>query len=481
MKRTRQVSLILFGVIVAAIAGCNVTPKVTPPPAKSAQAEIPTDVGDETGMRQLLAFTPTGSMGNPALGRLLFNNPVDLLNRRTLRTNGRSCATCHIAGDAFGLSQQTAFNASAQSPLIREVMADADPDVDPHSPEGQILKRIMLDQLREVGLIRIVLRNPNYDPAYGDAEENPEFLRTWRAVPTVFNSALGINEIHTNTRGERLDLFTMWDGREPSLERQAGSATIGHAQAKLVGRPNATNDEIRAFLDRTITKDIAAFEKQVLSEPRVLARLNWQRPQENLALRGTPFEGAPVFDEATVKEKFFKTVNLKTDAEKRGLKLFTGTPDKPACITCHNMPETLAGGVKLFEDDDVNQENSQERLHAPSPEMKRILEDFGFKFSEGGRVQHLPEQKARLKKDDGSWVVVKLQDFGLAGITGRFEDRNEFKTSQLRGLKDKNRFFHDNHDLTFKDVIEHYEDVLPDVFDFNDQEINDLVEFLKAL
>ncbi|MFN3432207.1 MAG: hypothetical protein ACK46X_19940, partial [Candidatus Sericytochromatia bacterium] len=464
MHRTRLLPAVLAGALLAAVAGCATTgsqPSATTPQTGQGPSQSAANPHMGTSF-SLLAFTATGSMGNPYNGQLLFNNPVSKAFPGHLKTNGRSCASCHISGDAFGLSAKTANGRPASDPLIAALLADGDPDVDFMTPEGEKLEKIMLDQLRKLGLIRIVLPNPNFDTYQPKSYDNPEFIRTFRSVPTVFNAALGQIETFETSSGGTFKAFTMWDGREISLERQAGSATIGHAQAKLINNPGASPDAIRAFLDgKKITNDIAAFEKKFLSMPQSLATIGWELPVRNTALDGTIFEGAPKFYPATVKDKFFKTVNLTTEAQKRGMRVFTGTPQKPACIVCHNMPETLAGGTELFTDARVAQENTQPRLDAPDGYLRDIMEDFGFKFLGDGTVQQLPVQKLRLKKDGGGYETVYTQDPGLAGQTGMLKDLHKFKTSQLRGIKNANRFFHDNHERELSGVIHHYMEQFP--------------------
>lgn len=505
MPRTHHVALLAACLAVATAVGCSTAPdKPTPPvaaaPAAADEAAMPLDD------RHIMAFTKTGTIGDPLAGRALFNNSVARLNPWEFKNNARNCASCHILADGLGLGRQTAYNASPTSPLIAAVLADGDPDVDFSTPRGQQLKRVMLDQLREVGLIRIVLPNPNFDAAEGENPENPKFIRTWRSVPTLFNAALGFIEDEPKSQGGFLNAFVMWDGRESSLEHQAASATLGHAQTKLQEGPV----DPRQAVNSPTGLDIARFEKEAFSLPRSLAKLAWKRPKVDHYFDGTKWEGAPVFSMETVQQQFFGSVKLTTDAQKRGMKLFVQHGGKPACITCHNMPHSLAGGTRLFADARIARENRQIRLHAPDAATRALLESFGFELeghdevpfvdpitgevdlpatnasfghdlADAHLMQKLPKQKLRLKKDDGTYKVVETQDPGLAGQTGMLRDFGKFKITQLRGIKGFTRFFHDNHDtLDLEAVVEHYESVLPNL-DFNAQERHDLVEFLEAL
>jgi cytochrome c peroxidase len=309
----------------------------------------------------------------------------------------------------------------------------------------------------------------------------------------VLNAALGIEEDHTTSHGDIFGAFTMWDGREPTLDHQATDATMGHAQTLLRMPKNADAAKLRAGVANHTGSDIARFEKDMLSLPRQLAKMKWQRPQIDHQWDGTPFEGAPVFDMATVQKTFFSTVKLTTEAQKRGMKLFVQNKGKPACITCHNLPETLAGGTRLFASADIAEENSISRLHKADGEMRPLLLEMGFKLDDDSAItdahsgndmlqrQSLPKFKMRLKDQYGGWHVVETPDPGLAGQTGRYEDLHKFKVAQLRGIKTFKRFFHENHDtLNLMAVVQHYDNVLESL-EFKPQEQADVVEFLKAL
>jgi cytochrome c peroxidase len=483
MNQPRIRSWALLCAVSAAIVGCTDAPKPTAPASALDDAQAVQAANPHMGHAySLLAFTATGSKGNPFTGSQLFFNPVANFYPTQLQGNGRSCATCHVAGDGFTLAAKTAKALPDTAPLISEVLADLDPDItDP--AEIAKMKLVMLDQLRNVGLIRVVLNNPNYDPQRGNQYDNPKFLRHWRSVPTAFNSALGPIESFDTASGGTFKAFTMWDGREISLETQAGSATIGHAQTVLTNNPTG---DVRAFLDgKRVTKDIAAFEKKQLSQPQSLASIAWRKPVRNKQLDGTIFEGAPEFSPATVRQRFFRTVNFTNQQQLRGMQVFTGTPQKPACIVCHNMPETLAGGTELFRSDNITEENTQPRLAPPDPYTKQIMEQMGFTFftdpEDGELRQSLPKQTMRLKKHDGSWVSVTEPDFGLAGQTGKYEDLHQYKVSQMRGIKNFNRFFHDNHERDIDGMIRHYENDFPELFNFTNQQREDLKAFIRAL
>lgn len=84
------------------------------------------------------------------------NGPIDESNPffQSLGTNGRSCATCHIAGNGFGLSAQQAqalFRATrGRDPLFAAVDGGNCPTATQGDPEAHSL-------LLKNGLIRVAL------------------------------------------------------------------------------------------------------------------------------------------------------------------------------------------------------------------------------------------------------------------------------------------------------------------------------------
>jgi cytochrome c peroxidase len=160
--------------------------------------------------------------------------------------NGRSCATCHVPADAFGLTpahaedrwqklqQARATNPKADDPLFRSIDAD-DFDQD-------------FTRLRKHALVRVIIRLPRDadgnklvwpldDP---DADE----VKLFRATPGVRNVALTAPY--------------QYDGRFATLQEQASGALVVHAEIQHNPNPR--------FLD-----DVAAFQKTQFSSVGVKA------------------------------------------------------------------------------------------------------------------------------------------------------------------------------------------------------------------
>ncbi|MHB8486209.1 MAG: hypothetical protein ACYDCM_10860 [Candidatus Acidiferrales bacterium] len=163
----------------------------------------------------------------------------------SLGTNGRTCATCHIVGNAMGLSAKHAERVFERTNGKDPLFAAVDGAVCPTAAPGQQLN---FSLLRHYGLIRIGLTVPS----------NAQFTIT--AVHDPYGCALvtdpltGEQTLSTYRRplpGTNLGFLSavMFDGRETvapltsqatfaanlitDLKHQALDATLGHAQASV--------------------------------------------------------------------------------------------------------------------------------------------------------------------------------------------------------------------------------------------------------
>jgi len=88
---------------------------------------------------------------------------------------------------------------------------------------------------------------------------------------------------------------------------------------------------------------------------------------------------------------------------------------------------------------------------------------------------------------------VSLEDAGLAGVTGKDEDRGKFRTPSLRNVAQTGPYMHDGSLATLTEVVQFYYRTAPsegpdgaalDIQPLTDRsfaEIADLVAFLEAL
>ncbi|HEV3193740.1 MAG TPA: cytochrome c peroxidase, partial [Polyangiaceae bacterium] len=163
-------------------------------------------------------------------GRRLFDKPF-------AHTNGRSCATCHVASNHFALlpaDVQARLSANPSDPLFNAIDAD---DPTAATPTYEHLK---------LGLVRITLKLPdNMDLINADGSEvvtpPDRTFSVWRGVPTVENT-----------------FYTapyQYDGRFPTFQIQAQGAITAHSQGPQ--EPEALLDLLAGFESTVYSSDRA--------------------------------------------------------------------------------------------------------------------------------------------------------------------------------------------------------------------------------
>lgn len=278
-----------------------------------------------------------------------------------------------------------------------------------------------------------------HDPAAAFTDQNPLAVgmagrRGVRNSPTVLNAMFN------------RELF--WDGRVRSLEEQAVEPLLGPSEMGMLTRkalvarvstvPEYRQQFAKVFGARgltveTIAKAIAAFERTQLSG-------------------NAPFDRFMAGDEGAV-----------TDAQKRGWKLFRG---KARCIECHSFD-------------------------ASSP----FFTDFRFHNTGAATKNTDFDELSRLAVAAGRAPDPQLRPAGISElgrflITGRPEDIGAFKTPTLRDVELTTPYMHDGSEKTLLDVVRFYNrggernpslDSRMRPLHLSDAEMNDLVEFMRAL
>src|SRR3954449_1884676 len=187
----------------------------------------------------LLSLNLTGQMGTVSTtGTIDRGNPFFV----SFGTNGRSCATCHLQGSAFGLSAEAARAVFATSggtdPLFAPVDGANCPSVTP--ADGEAGHSLLLNQ----GLIRVGLKVPVGAEYTIAAVHDP-----YKCALTGSPAEASVYRRVLPTTNLRFLSAVMWDGREtvqPLTDRttvvanlrahlmhQAMDATLGHAQAAV--------------------------------------------------------------------------------------------------------------------------------------------------------------------------------------------------------------------------------------------------------
>jgi cytochrome c peroxidase len=221
-----------------------------------------------------------------------------------------------------------------------------------------------------------------------------------------------------------------WDGRAPSLEEQAGGPmTAGVEMAgipeeivqKLAKIPEYRKLSMAAFGEylsfENIRKAIATFERTILAGNSPFDKFYYDGDKG--AITGAALRGKEIFD----------------------------NPDKGNCKKCHTYTKTDG----YFSDNQFH--------------------NVGIGYDE------------KLKKGE-------KHDLGRYDVTQKDEDKGRFRTPTLRNITQTAPYFHDGRTYSLKEAAEICLNGLPnDNLDpeykvkrkLSDAELNDLVEFMKAL
>ena len=425
------------------------------------------------------------SAGDPVPNSAFFQN---------LGSNGRTCASCHQASDAWTVTPahiQERFEATGGlDPIFRTNDGANCPSADVHTVNA---RRDAYSMLLGKGLIRVsrgVPANAEFSVAAIDDPHNcPE---TTPAGLALFRRPLPASNLRFLTT-------VMWDGRESfpgqtlqfDLTDQAAGATTGHAQAAQ--RPtDAQLAEIVNFelqLSTAQSFDQAAGDLQARGANGGPAALSTQPffVGINDPLGGTP----PGVDFNPVAFNLFdKWSNLQNEGDDqsrnaaraavaRGQVLFntlpipisgvTGLNDIPGvpasfngtCTTCHNTPNVGNHSVPLAINIGVTDYPALPALDISG------LPVYTFHCS-AGAVTPI-----------GKGSSIQTTDPGRALSTGKCVDIGKTKGPILRGLAARAPYFHNGSAATLLDVVDFYDQRFN--LGLTAQQKSDLVAFLGSL
>jgi cytochrome c peroxidase len=433
-----------------------------------------------------------------------------------LGTNGRTCATCHQAANAMGLSA-----ASVQSRLLTTLGTDplfapVDGANCPNTGGLPLLNQSGYSLLLKYGLIRIALPVPskaeftisvvsdpngcNSNPTYNTATDpvtgaKDQIISVYRrpliAANLQFKVKSGVDTgdappfdlvtgepiVFDSATGSYLNGNIMSDGREPTLQSQALDATLTHAQAKTAPT-TAQIAQMVAFesgifaaqsydtgAGNLVATGLQGGPVAVSQQPGgisvpgtpVFANYNKFNPA---ATPGVTPAQASVYRGQTLFNTLLFTVN--NDA---GINNAPGVPPglQLPCAGCHSQNN---GGTEIF-------------AHG-----QHSLGIGGMNVSIGGPAAstYLPLFKLTCKNGattpfNGTTVV--LNDPGMALITGKCADIGRFSTPQLRGLASRAPYMHDGSLTTLMDVVNMYNKRFN--IGLTAQNKADLVAFLETL
>lgn len=406
---------------------------------------------------------------------------------RSLGTNGRSCASCHVPSTGWGITPdelQDRFDATdGLDPIFRTVDGSNSPLEKVNTVKQ---RRQAYSMLLSKGVIRVGLPIP----------ANAEFALEKVDDPYGYASAKELSLFRRPLPSTNLLYLTavMWDGRESfapmgtapisvtatqeqnldtlidDLMHQANDATTGHAQGNPID--NQTALDIVSFEMNLATAQVydnaagSLTAKGALGGPENLRNQPFYVTINDVLgadVMGVPFNplamtlydawaganndqrasiarGAALFGSKPIK---IKNVGGLNDA--LGIKVIQGT-----CTTCHDAPNVGDHSTPLPIDigiTDASRRTPDEPLYT---------------------LRNLTTGEKR-----------KTTDPGRALLTGKWADIGKFKGPILRGVAARAPYFHDGSAAELGDVLDFYSDRFN--IDFTDQERADLIAFLNSL
>jgi cytochrome c peroxidase len=361
-------------------------------------------------------------------------------------TNGRSCETCHVAGDAWSVSAatiQSRFDETAGLDPIFNLLDANNPSAPVNTVKARRAAYSML-------LTRGVFRR-------GGA---PRAGAEWELI--AFQDPHGF---------ANLTRIVQWRRAMPTINFHLGSATVNWDGGNSVGADqhaglvnqatrNVTGGQQGQPAPAAVIDDIVAFEES-LSTTQVIVpgvgRLDQCGAQGNPALLSAQQKSSGrwnLFD-AWIGLVPGSCSDAEGDARRaqiaRGQELFNAqNAGGRSCRGCHNSVN-----------DGTNVNNTLFDIQTASAEA---------------RTPDLPLYTVRNRT---TGETRQLSDMGRGNVTGLWNDLGRFKAPTLRALAARAPYFHNGIAETLEDVVVHYEDHLG--FIFTDGERADLVAFLGAL
>jgi len=352
-------------------------------------------------------------------------------------TNGRSCASCHIAEDAWSINPgtlQELFDETDGTHPVFNLLDANNPNMDVSTPEARREAYSML-------LTRGVFRRggaprPNSEWELIAAEDphgyaNLTRLVHWRrAMPTI-NFALGSATVN-------------WDGGN-------SVGTDQHAGLLNQATRNVTGGQQGQPAPPEVIANIVAFEESLSTAQIIMpgvGRLDSDGARGGPEALSTMSRAAGRFD---LFDAWSGDGNWRRAQIARGQELFNNmNANGRSCNGCHSSANN-----------GTNINNSMFDIRTASAEARTPdLPLYTFRNRTTGEIR-------------------QLTDAGRGNITGLWTDLGRFKTPTLRALAARAPYFHNGIALTLEDVVRHYERHLG--FVFTDQERADLVAFLSAL
>jgi cytochrome c peroxidase len=363
-------------------------------------------------------------------------------------TNGRSCATCHIPEEAWGINpgtlQRLFRETGGKHPVFNKLDAN-NPDVIPAGPtEEELLASYSML------LSRGVFRRGGAPLATTKADGT--LVREWDLI--------AVEDPHGYANLNRL---VHWRRVMPTINHPLGSATINWDGGNTVGtdireglakqaRGNVRGAQQGPEAPAEVIDDIVNFTGSLFTAQLVVpgvGRLDADGARGGPEALANMPKLAGRFD---LFDAWAGHGNPRRAQIARGQELFNNKLNAAgvSCNSCHNAVNVgTNANHRLF---DVRVAS----VEARTPDLPL----YTFRHRSTGEMR-------------------QLTDAGAGNITGRWSDLGRFKTPTLRALSARPPYFHNGTATTLEDVIRHYEKFLG--FSYTDEERADLVAFLNAL
>jgi cytochrome c peroxidase len=354
-------------------------------------------------------------------------------------TNGRSCASCHIAEEAWSINPGTLqhlFDETGGTHPVFNLLDANNPNMDVSTPAARQLAYSMLlsrGVFRRGGALRA-------EPRGWDliAVEDPHGFASltrlvhWRRVMPTINFAVGSATVN-------------WDG---------GNSVGTDQRAGLINQANRNVTGAQQGLPAPpeVIENIVDFETSLSTAQLIVPGVG---RLDSDGARGGP-EALSAMPKVKGRFDLFDAwvgdENPRRAQIARGQELFNNTnAGGRSCNGCHNS----ANNGTNFDNLMFDVRTASEEARTPDLPL--------YTFSNRANPQ----------------VTRKLTDAGRGNITGLWSDLGLFKTPTIRALAARAPYFHNGIAPTIESVVRHYE--IHFGFVFTDQERADLVAFLNAL
>lgn len=371
-------------------------------------------------------------------GKQLFENPLS-------GTNGRACATCHVASDNLPLTPAHVSALYAQNPndpLFNRIDAD-----DPTAAVPTF------DHLK-AGLVRVTLKLAgNLDVVDGNGNVITKADRTidvWRGVPSV-------NDVAYTAPYQ-------YDGRALTLEQQADGAL--HAHSQIDHEPSAEElDAIAKFQSKLFSSNAAKKVAHDVDHGRTPAPVDLRFPHGSDEAAGQALflqvcaqchgtGTTNTITNKTVENNFFPVQHADGTIDYSG---FTAggvaipTTFRQDLAFPTNMGTYGISALTLFAQLGIAPTALPDTLGVPLPRYRLRF------YTDASRTQKLMDLPPPPPAIGVSLVPEPFSvDPGRAIISGDPYDWEGFDVPQLRGIASTAPYFHDNSEPDLHAVIDLY-------------------------